>query len=305
MGRTTRLRFNDRQLFVWSAIAPMLAFYAVWLFFPIAYSFLMSVYDWNPLLPPSRQEFLGLGNYAEALKDPILWTTVRNTLYFAVLSVPLSTTFALWLAVLINSARFGAAVWRTLYFTPVVTSMVAASILWSWVYQPQFGLLNNLARAINEILGTRLPTQTRWLTDSSLAMPSVVLFSTWKNVGYPMVIFLAGLQSIPVVFYEAAKVDGASRWHLFRHVTLPLLQPTTLFVVVTGIIGALQVFTQVFIMTRGGPGNSTRVMVYYLYEKAFSAYRFGYASTVAVLLFLIILSLTLVQLRVMRVRWEY
>jgi multiple sugar transport system permease protein len=305
MGRTTRLRFNDRQLFVWSAIAPMLAFYAVWLFFPIAYSFLMSVYDWNPLLPPSRQEFLGLGNYAEALKDPILWITVRNTLYFAVLSVPLSTTLALWLAVLINSARFGAAVWRTLYFTPVVTSMVAASILWSWVYQPQFGLLNNLARAINEILGTRLPTQTRWLTDSSLAMPSVVLFSTWKNVGYPMVIFLAGLQSIPVVFYEAAKVDGASRWHLFRHVTLPLLQPTTLFVVVTGIIGALQVFTQVFIMTRGGPGNSTRVMVYYLYEKAFSAYRFGYASTVAVLLFLIILSLTLVQLRVMRVRWEY
>ena len=305
MGKVAGLRVNDRQLFVCSAIAPMLAFYAVWLFFPIAYSFLMSVYDWNPLLPPAQQQFVGLRNYAEALKDPIFWITVRNTLYFAVLNVPLSTTFALCLAVLINSVRFGAAVWRTLYFTPVVTSMVAASILWSWVYQPQFGLLNNLARAINEILGTRLPTQTRWLTDSSLAMPSVVLFSTWKNLGYPMVIFLAGLQSIPGVFYEAAKVDGASRWHLFRHVTLPLLQPTVLFVLVTGIIGALQVFTQVFIMTRGGPGNSTRVMVYYLYEKAFSAYRFGYASTVAVVLFLIVLSLTLVQLRLMRVRWEY
>lgn len=296
---------NGKTVFVWSVLGPLLLLYAGWLYFPIVYSLLMSLYDWNPLLT-TGQEFLGLRNYIEAFtQDPVFWTALGNSFSFALWIVPLSAIVALVLALLINSIHRGATLFRTIYFLPPVTSLIAAAVMWNWVYQPQFGLLNDTLRLIDDTFGLNLPTQIGWLTDPRLAMPSVAIFDIWKGAGFGMIIFLAGLQGIPASLYEAAKVDGANRWHLFWKITLPLLQPTTLFVLVMTVIGALQAFGEFFIMTQGGPANATLTMTYLLYNEAFSTNRFGYASALATILFVIILVLTLLQLRLLRLRWEY
>ncbi len=295
---------SPQGVFVLTVLVPLLVFYIGWLFYPLLQSLVGSFLDWKPLLK-LPQPFLGAGNYIEAFNDPIFRITLRNSLYFAILSVPLGALVSLALALMLNAMTHGASIYRTIYFIPVITSLVACAIMWRWIYQAQFGLLNAILRQLADVLHAPIPRYTNWLADKNVAMDAIIVMNIWRDCGYAMVIFLAGLQGIPATYYDAAKVDGAGGWQLFRHVTLPLLQPTTVFVMVTGFIGALQVFTQVFVMTRGGPGNATRVVVLYLYEKAFSSFRFGYASALSVILFAIILVLTLLQLRVLTARWEY
>ncbi len=296
---------QGRNLMILLAVLPLLIFYTVFLLFPMTYSFVMSFFDWNLASMIQTPTFIGLENYTTALfEDTLFWVAMRNTLYYALLSIPLGIVAALVLAVLINNRSRFRAYFRTAYFLPVLTSMVAESIQKKWLYQPQFGLFNTMVRMISDATGFLIP-EPRWLLDPDLAMPAIAFMSVWKGVGYTMVIFLAGLQGIPDTYYEAAEVDGASSWQAFRHLTIPLLRPAMVFVLVTGLIGALQAFTAMYVMTQGGPVNATRTIVYVLYDQAFRMFRFGYASSIAFLLFIVILVFTLIQIRFLRVEWEY
>ena len=221
-------------------------------------------------------------------------------------TVPIGLILALIVAVMVNSLPRLVGFFRATYFLPVVTSVVATSIMWRWLYQARFGLINQLISMVFvDWLHLSIDPSIQWLTNRALAMPSVMAMSTWKGLGFTMVLFLAGLTSIPGVYYEAAKIDGAGTWQLFRHITIPMLQPTMIFVLATGMIGGMQVFAPMFVMTQGGPANMTKTIVYHLYEKAFTIYRFGYASSLAFILFVIILVFVALQLSVMKTRWEY
>ena len=291
----------------WSMIAmillPLLTFYTIWLIYPMIHSFYRSFFEWNPL--QQRSHFIGIKNYYEAFtKDYVFWTALRNSAYYTIVSVPLGMVIALLLAIMINSLPRYEALFRTVYFLPVVTSMVAVSIIWKWLYQPRFGFFNMVLGMLGSRLGISVP-EISWLGNPRLAMPSIIIMSVWKGLGYTIVLFLAGLEGIPRTYYEAAKIDGASRWHLFRYITLPLLQPTIVFILITGVIGGFQVFTQMYVMTSGGPVNATRTIVYLLYDAAFLEYRFGYASAISFILFAVILVLSAIQLRLSRTTWEY
>jgi multiple sugar transport system permease protein len=302
-GRAVGL--SGRRAMILLATIPTLAFYILWVGFPMIYSFFMSFRNWNPLA--ASQPYVGLDNYREALfQDRLFWISLKNTFYYTSVTIPLGAIVALFVAVLINSQKRLISFFRTTYFIPVVTSAVATSVMWRWLYQPRFGLINQLIKLVLvDTLGLQINPTVQWLTSKTLAMPSIIVMDIWKGLGFTMVLFLAGLTSIPSVYYEAARIDGAGRWHIFRHITVPLLQPTLVFVLVTGVIGGLQVFTPMYIMTSGGPVNSTKTIVYLLYDKAFTIYRFGYASSLAFMLFAIVLALTVIQLRVMTTRWEY
>lgn len=251
---------------------------------PIFYSFLVSFYEWDLIGSP---EFIGWGNYSKLLDDPLFYKSIKNTLYYALVSVPASIFISLGIALLLNNPISGVGIYRTIYFIPVITSINAVAIIWNFIYHPDYGLLNRLL----ELAG--LPAQT-WLQDPFWAMPCIILMSVWKGLGYNVIIFLTGLQNIPPHLYEAATIDGASSWQKFRHITWPLLSPTTFFIFVMSSIGSFQVFSQVYMMTpRGGPLQSTMVVVFYLYRKAFEKFEFGYALAAAFVLFLMIFGLTL------------
>jgi multiple sugar transport system permease protein len=287
------------------AVVPAVIFFVVWVYFPVLYSMYVSLYDWrtNAL----TQTYIALDNYVRLFReDPLFYTSLRNTFLFTLAAVPLGAALALGVALLINSLPRGQSFFRTIYFLPVVTSTVAVSIIWKWLYQDQFGLINQTLRVILvDVLGLGVSPTIQWLTSKGMALPSLIIVSLWQGLGYNLVLFLAGLTAIPREFYDAAQVDGAGRWSLFRHITLPLLQPTLLFVVITGVINGLQVIVPMFVITQGGPANATRSVVLHLYEKAFFGYQLGYASAVGFILFLIILVFTFVQLRLMRQTWEY
>jgi multiple sugar transport system permease protein len=296
---------KGRGLMIGLAVAPLLLYYIVFLIFPMSYSFVMSFFDWNIASMLQTPKFIGLDNYNYALfTDDVFWIALKNTLYYAVLSIPTGIVVALTLAVFINNRKYFRSYFRTAYFLPVLTSMVAAGIIWRWLYQPQFGLINSMVRLVGDTIGVVFP-EPRWLLDPSLAMPSIAAMAVWNGAGYTMVIFLAALQGIPETYYEAARVDGANSRQAFRFLTIPLLRPALVFVLVTGLIGALQAFTAMYVMTQGGPVNSTRTIVYILYDQAFRMFRFGYASSIAFLLFAIIMLFTLLQVRFLRVGWEY
>lgn len=270
-------------------LAPTLLAVAVFVAFPLVFSFYLSFYSWD-MFSPTR-EFVGLNNYLSVLASGEFWLSMNNTLYYAVGVVGLELTAALALALLLNRPLRGLSLYRTAFFAPVVTSTVAVSIVWLWLFDPQTGLFNYIL----SLLG--LP-ESGWLTDPTMAMPAIILMSTWHQAGYYMVIYLAGLQAIPREFYDAAKVDGAGRWTLFRHITWPLLTPTTLFVLIIGMIGALQAFDAFYVMTQGGPLKATQTMVFYLYQVGFKFYEIGAASAMAYLLFVVIFTLTIIQWKV-------
>lgn len=271
-------------------LAPSFIGFAVFTLLPVVASLALSFVDWNLIRSP---RYVGLANYREALNDPIFWKVMRNTAYYTAGSVPLGIGLSLGLAVLLNRKLRGVEFLRTLYFLPVVSSTVAVSLVWKWLYEPNFGLINYALSLVGI-------SPIGWLTTTTWAMPAVIILSVWKGLGHSMVIFLAGLQSIPRQLYEAAEIDGASRWRQFWDITRPLLSPTTFFVLVISIIGSMQVFSQVFVMTNGGPANSTSTIVYYIYQKGFNEFRMGYASTLSWLLFAVIFAFTLVQLRLQR-----
>ena len=223
---------------------------------------------------------------------------LRNTFAFVGMAVPLSVGSALALALLVNTGLRGITVFRTAYFLPVVSSMIAVALVWSWILNPQYGLLNYLLRVLFGVQGPA------WLDDTAWALPAMVIVTVWKGLGYSMVIFLAGLQNIPADLYHAATIDGAGAWKRFRHITLPLLSPTTFFVLVITLINSFQVFEQTYVLTKGGPANSTVTLSYYVYQNAFQFFQMGKAAAVAYVLFAFLFILTLIQFRVQK-RWVF
>jgi ABC-type sugar transport system permease subunit len=286
---SSRVRFE--RLAPYAYVAPAVAIVGVFVVVPIAYSFYLSLHAWDFIRP--APVFIGFDNYRRLFAAPDIRRALANTLAYTAGTVPLSALLGLTIAVLLNRALPGRAVFRAAFFTPVVTSTVAMSVVWAWIYHPQVGLMNALLRAIG------LPA-LGWLTDPRTAMLALVIMSCWKGLGYDMVLFLAGLQGIPPELDEAAAVDGATRVQAFRWVTLPLLAPATLFVLIVSTIDAVQVFTQVSVMTDGGPAGATDVLVYSLWRHAFQTFEMGYASALAWMVFLVLMVLTAAQMRIFR-----
>nr|PZN52621.1 MAG: sugar ABC transporter permease [Chloroflexota bacterium] len=265
---------------------------------PVLAAFATSLTEWNVLKPA---EFVGLANFVRLANDARFWQALGNTVRLLLMVVPTGVALSLGVALLLNQRVPFRTLLRTVYFLPVVTSTVAASVVWTWIFQPRYGLLGNALA----IFGLR---DVNWLTRPDLVLIPIAVVTIWQRLGFDMVLFLAGLQTIPRELYEAATIDGANRWQRFRFVTLPMLSPTTFLVSVLAIINAFQIFDQVYIMTartsRGGVGGSASTLAYYLYDSAFGRFEYGYASAVALVLFLIILAVTVVQLRLQR-RWVY
>ena len=266
-------------------LLPSIIFLCAFTVFPVFASFYISLTQWTLIKPP---EFIGLENYKNLFNDPTFYRTLWHTAYYTFGSVPLSIILSLLLAVAMNQKIKGITIFRSMYFLPVISTWVAVAIIWRWIYNPQFGLLN----AFLKIFG--IPPQN-WLGEPKLAMPSVIITSVWKGLGYNMILFLAGLQNISENYYEAAKIDGASKWAQFRYITIPLISPTTFFVLITSIISSFQVFGPIYTMTNGGPVGSTEVLIFYLFQNGFRWYKMGYASSIAWVLFLIIFIFTLIQ----------
>ena len=261
-------------------------------FVPLILAGWTSLYRY-PLINPARREFQGFDNYIRAFQDETLLTTFINTIYYALWQIPMQTILALILALLIQRSLRGIGIFRTGYYLPVVISMVVASVLWRIMLDSQNGLINSV------IVSVGLPRQPL-LTSTSQALPVLAMMLSWKWVGFSMLIFLAGLQSIPYDLYEAAHIDGASGWQRFWSVTLPLLRRPALFVIVTNTINAFKLFTPIYVITQGAPQNSTLVMVFYIFREAFRFNRLGYGSAIAILFTLFLITLAAVQLRILR-----
>ena len=278
----------------WLFLTPNLVGFLVFTVFAVIFSLWISVHEWDLFNPPA---FVGLANFAKLLtRDASFKRALWNTLYFALGIVPLGTAVALVLALLVNRALKGITLFRTALYIPSVSSTIAIGIVWVWLLDPQFGLVNWLLKTV----GIAYPPD--WLNSTVWAKPALILMDVWKSAGYYMVIFLAGLQGIPEQLYEAALIDGATPWRKFWSITVPLLSPTTFFVVVMRIIGVFNIFEQPYIMTQGGPAGSTETMVFYVYKNAFEWFQMGYAAAIAWVLFLIIFAVTYLQFRYQR-RW--
>lgn len=259
---------------------------------PVVAGFLISFTNWNILLPP---QWVGLLNYQALVEQDLPRKVLWNTVYYTVLNVPLNMSLALGVALLLNQRLRFVSFYRAVYFLPVVSSTVAASLIWAWLFSPNFG-------PINYFLGLVGIPGPPWLGSTRWAMPAIIIMSVWKGFGTNMLIFLAGLQGIPQETMEAAMIDGAGSWQRFWRVTWPLLSPTTFFVLVISCIASFQVFEQVFIMTEGGPAYATTVLGLFIYLNAFRYNNMGYAAAAAYILFAIILAITLVQFR-LQGRW--
>jgi multiple sugar transport system permease protein len=274
-------------------LAPALGALGVFFVLPVAGAVLLGFTDFDLYAIASLEQlrFVGLANYAALLRDPLFGRALANTAYFVLVGGPLSVGVSLAAALLVNARLVrGKRLFRTIFFLPVVTTLVAVAVVWRYLYHPRHGLLNHALGALG--IGP-----VDWLGDPAWAMPSLILLAVWKNFGFNMVIFVAGLQAIPERLYEAARIDGAGTWQTFRSVTLPMLAPTTLFVVVVTGIGYLQLFAEPYVMTQGGPANRTLSIVLLMYQQGFRWWNLGQAAAVAMVLFAIILALTALQLR--------
>ena len=291
--------YASQMTFVATGLIPILALFVIFAFAPVGIVLWLSLHKYNQLAPVAP--FIGLRNFEFAFSsDALFINSLVVTLKYALVAVPLNLLIALPIAMGLNQVTRLRAVFRSAFFLPTVASAVAVSLIWRYVYEPQTGMLN----AVLATLGLPQPS---WLSDPATALWAILITAVWQDLGYNILILLAGLQTIPDDFYDAAKVDGAGSWPRFIDVTLPLLSRTLLFVSVLTMISYLQQFTYVQVMPNnpGGPINSTSTMVYYIYTKAFSNMQLGYASAVSVVLMVIILVITLIQFRVLRSRWEY
>ena len=267
-------------------ISPYLLFLAVFLIYPVFFSIWLTFHDWNIVSP--EIPFVGLENYRRLLGDELFYKALWNTFRFIMINIPLQIVLALLLAVALNQPIKGRGFFRAAYFLPVVTSGVVISFLWSWMLSTDDGI-------INEVLGWFGIGPIPWLTSETWSIPSIAWVAAWKNLGYYVVIFLAGLQSIPKTLYEAARIDGAGPVQIFFRITLPMLNPAMLLVLVMSTINGFQLFTEPFIMTGGGPANSSLSVVMYIYKNAFQSLDMGYAATIGLALTLIILTVSLLQ----------
>lgn len=270
-------------------LSPSLVIFGVFVFFPLVFSAYLSTMKWD-LISPVRT-FVGMGNYERLLtKDPLFWKVLWNTSVFSIVVVLLSMMFGLLLALMLNKPMRGRAFYRAGIFMPYITSTAAMALVWLWIFDPKYGLIDEILR----LVGIRGP---EWIGSVEWALPAIILMTIWRFTGYDMLLFLGGLQSISPELLEAARIDGAGTWALFRKITLPLLSPTTFFVAVTSFITMFQNFETVYVMTQGGPVNSTNMLVFYLYQNAFQFFEAGYASSIAVVLFLMVVTLTGLQVR--------
>jgi len=288
----------NREAAAWGFVAPALAALALFFFLPVIAALILSFTDFDiyAVADLNNLRFVGLDNYLQLLRTPLFWTALGNTAWFVVLGVPLSIAMSLAAALLLDSklARFKGFL-RTAYFAPVVTTLVAVAVIWRYLLHTKYGL-------VNWMLGGIGVGPIDWLGDPRWSMPAIVLFAVWKNFGYNMIIILAGLQTIPEELHEAARIDGASAWQRLRHITLPGLAPVLLVVSILTMAGYFQLFAEPYVMTQGGPAESTVSILYFMYEQGFKWWNLGFASAVAFVLFAILFALTLVQLRVSE-RW--
>lgn len=285
-----RKKGQGRVAFIF--LLPFLTLLFLFRIIPVVSIFFLSFTSYDILSPP---RWIGLLNFRELIFSSsaaarIFWVSVGNTLYYTAGQVSLEMIVGLALALLVNNITKikARSLFTTAYYLPVVTSIVAISMIWLWLYQPQFGLFNYFLKKIG------LPPQ-QWLADPHQAMPSVILVAVWQGAGWSMIIYLAGLQGIPQSLYESSKLDGANRWQTFWHITLPCLRPVTLFIVIMSCITALQVFTQIYVLTQGGPLNRTTTVGYYIWNNSFRFYRMGFGSAMALILFLVILTISLIN----------
>ena len=280
----------------WAFVSPALILIGVFFAIPVAGAFLLSFTDFDlySIANLGNTRIVGFKNYHDLATSPLFWTALKNTLYFVMVGGPLSAAVSLAAAILVNAkaVRFKP-FFRSAFFAPWVTTLVAMALVWRYIYHPQYGLLN-------AGLGLVGIGPIDWLGSPHWAMPSLILLSVWKNFGYNMLIFLAGLQSIPEELYEAAALDGAGAWARVRHVTRPMRGPTLVFVGVVTMIASFQIFSEPYVMTQGGPLKSTLTLVLYMYEEGFRWWRLGFSASIAVVLFLLTLVGTLVQLRIQR-----
>ncbi|KAF0817527.1 MULTISPECIES: carbohydrate ABC transporter permease [unclassified Cytobacillus] len=285
-GLTNR---RKEALTAYGFLLPNLLGLTVFIFVPMVYAFYVSLHEWNALSP---KVFIGFENYEKLASDKDWWKSVYRTLIFTIIYVPLLVGLSLFFAVMMNTIkRKYEGLARTMFLLPFAITSVISAVIWMFLYDPRSGFINQLL----DLLG--IPNQ-QFLGSTSQAMVSVIVVILWINLGYNMMIFLASIKEIPNDYYEAAQIDGATGWKAFKSITLPLLKPTTIFILIVTTIGSFQVFDQIMVMTKGGPANSTMVSVLYIYKQAFEFLNMGYASALAVVLFLIIFVLSLAQLRV-------
>lgn len=287
-----KTKFSAIALF----LGPSLTVLTVFFFIPVLAAFVFSFTDFNiySLGNISYLRFIGLKNYETLIHTDLFWKALRNTFYFVLVGGPLSVAASLGAALLLNSKLIKfKGIFRLVYFLPVVTTLVAVAIVWRYIYHPRFGLLNY-------IIGFIGINPIDWLGDPIWAMPAIIILAVWKNFGYNMIIFIAGLQNIPEDLYEAASIEGASGWQQFKSITIPMLAPTTFFISIITMIGYFQLFAEPYVMTQGGPLNSTLSIVLYMYQEGFRWWNIGYSTSIAFALFIIILIGTIIQFRLQK-----
>ena len=288
---------RERMWFVAIALTPIMLIFFVFSFLPIGMSVVLSLYRYSPL--DMNAPFIGLRNYTFAFtRDPAFIASLQNTIQYVLIAVPLNIVLTLPIALALNHIKRFKALFRTIYFLPAITPLVAVVFVWIYMFDPQAGIINSALAAF----GIHGPA---WLGEPEYALYAIIIVAVWQDMGYNVVVFLAGLQTIPETYHEAAMVDGASPWRRFRYITLPLLSRTMLFVTVLTTISYMQVFIPMQIMTNGGPINSTRTIVLDVWNQAFQYLKMGYASALSVILLLMLLLVTLAQFRLLRTRWEY
>ncbi|WP_024709189.1 sugar ABC transporter permease [Martelella sp. AD-3] len=285
---------TKRLVWVWTFLALPVLFYSVIRFYPTLDAFRLSLTDWNLMRPP---KFIGFENYAKLFADPDFWQVFKNTFAYLIFGTPISLVLSFTIAFFLDRVRFGHGFIRALYFMPFLTTAAAMAWVWRWFYQPApIGVINDVLSALG------LPQQP-FLRSTTQALPSIMVTAIWAGLGFQIIIFMAGLRAIPTTFYEAARIDGLGEWAILRRITLPLLKPTTVFLVVLSSIGFLRIFDQVYNMTTndpGGPLGTTKPLVLMIYQSAFSSYQMGYAAAQTVVLFLILLVISLLQLWILR-----
>lgn len=298
---------SEQKIFAYAVIIPILAWFLIFQWYPIFRALYVSFFSWVGFLDP-RSQFTGFGNYQMAIfEDPVFLKSLKNTFIFTAEVIGIGLPLSLGIALLLNSANPKiASLLRTAYFLPVVASIIAVGLLWRLLYQPTFGLFNEILAKFG------IPSQL-WLKSVNQALQCIIMMALWKWIGFYMIIFLAALQSMPEIFYDAAKIDGATRWSCFRHITIPLLKPAFMFISVIWVISLLKVFEEVYILTTGGHGNqlgggpvnSTMVSVLWTFIQAFHFQKLGYGCALSIIIFLSILAFSYIQVKFLRTTWEF
>ncbi|ASZ07369.1 MULTISPECIES: carbohydrate ABC transporter permease [Enterococcus] len=278
---------RKNTLIAWSFIAPNFIGFLLFTLIPVVFSLILAFMKWDSFSTP---EFIGLKNFSKMMTDETFWISLKNTFLYTIGVVPLTLVCSLGLAILLNQKIRGVKFFRTAFFFPYVTSLVAIAVVWNMLFHPTMG-------PINQFLKLFIANPPGWVSSSQWALTAIIIVSVWRGMGYYMILYLAGLQSISKELYEAAAMDGANKWKQFVNITVPALRPTTFFVTIMLVINCFKIFDLVQVMTDGGPGRATNVLVYHVYNEAFVKFNFGYASAIAMILFVIVLAITVIQFK--------